>query len=123
MTGENAEELASKRGGDKNKKKKRRLKPESPKPPESEPSLMSDITKTESEMEHKPEPEEGAEEPPEGEDLVEQRKKLVPLDRNKFGKYIVTYGKQYGIVPMSTSVYQRQPTRQRTTNVTEINER
>lgn len=92
MTGENAEELASKRGGDKNKKKKRRLKPESPKPPESEPSLMSDITKTESEMEHKPEPEEGAEEPPEGEDLVEQRKKLVPLDRNKFGKYIVTYG-------------------------------
>ena len=106
MTGENAEELGSKRGGDKNKKKKKRLRPESPKPPESEPSLMSDITKTESEMEHKPE--EGAEEPPEGDDLVEQPKKLVPLDRNKFGKYIVTYGKHYGIVPMSTLVTQRQ---------------
>ena len=99
MTGETAEDLASKRGSAKKKKKKEndKNKGEPPKPPESEFSALSDATKTESDGDPKPEAEEGLKEGGEvEEDEVPGRKlpnKLIPVDRSKFGKYIVTYGK------------------------------
>ena len=57
---------------------------------------MSDTTKTESETEPKPEVEtevndEGVEETEQTERT--EPKTMAPLDRSKFGKYIVSYGK------------------------------
>ena len=98
MTGENADELASKRESAKKKKKKEndKNKDDTPKPPESEFSTLSDATKTESEGEPKLEVEgELKEKENVEEDEVPERKKpakLVPVDRSKFGKFIVTYG-------------------------------
>ena len=97
MTGENVDDLASKRGSAKKKKKKTendKNKEDVPKPPESEFSALSDTMKTESEGEVKQE-EEGKEDEEDGETKGPSRKqpvKLVSVDRSKFGKFIVEYG-------------------------------
>ena len=94
MTGESADDVASKRGGDKKKKKKKQAEP---KPPESEDSLLSEPIKTDNDNELVTEVEKEAnEEEEEEEERLPQ--KLVPVDRSKFGKFIVSYGKDEHLI-------------------------